>query len=154
MRYLGQGHEIAVSLPVEPYGEQHVGIFRKAFEDAYTRLYGRIIDGVDIEVLSWTLTISASAPETSLAPGIKHSDRPLPEPVSQQVLFDPAQERYLDAPVYYRDQMQPGDRISGPALITEDQTTTVVTSNYDAAVDVHGHIVLTGRDGAAQGEQP
>ena len=59
MRYVGQGHEIPVSLPVEPYRERHGTVFRAAFEAAYTQLYGRVIGGVDIEVLSWTLTITA-----------------------------------------------------------------------------------------------
>jgi N-methylhydantoinase A len=42
-----------------------------------------------------------------------------------------------------RDQLQAGDGFQGPALITEDQTTTVVSSNYLAAIDARGHIVMT-----------
>jgi len=156
MRYVGQGHEIAVSLPVESYSDQHGDIFHKAFEGAYTQLYGRTIDGVDIEVLSWTLTISAPVPETEgKGPDPFSCQRgdPTPSPVNQQALFDPAQERYVNADVYFREQLQPGDQVSGPALITEDQTTTVVTSNYDAMVDPRGHIVLSRRGLAASGKQ-
>jgi len=143
MRYAGQGHEIAVALPVETYGNQHGKIFRNAFEAVYTQLYGRIIDGVDIEVLSWTLTISA--PPTGL--------RELPEagsevhsatgPAGSQRLFDPARQQYVDAPVYLRERLQPGNRLTGPVLITESQTTTVVSSSYQAVIDARGHIVMT-----------
>jgi N-methylhydantoinase A len=143
MRYVGQGHEIPVSLPVEPYGEQHGAVFRRAFEAAYSQLYGRTIEGVDIEVLSWTLTISAPVREIDERPENTRVVRKLPEPVEWQTLFDPSSEERVNAPVYLREQLRAGDRLQGPVLITEDQTTTVVTSNYRVAIDEQGYIVMT-----------
>jgi N-methylhydantoinase A len=49
MRYVGQGHEIAVSLPVETYGEDAGALLQQAFADAYTKLYGRTMAGMPIE---------------------------------------------------------------------------------------------------------
>ncbi|MDH3612445.1 MAG: hydantoinase/oxoprolinase family protein [Gammaproteobacteria bacterium] len=144
MRYVGQGHEIAVNLPVEKYDAGHAAVFQQAFEAAYTQLYGRTIDGIDVEALSWTLTISAPAPAAPAAPPAVSASRS-PEPVGRQSCFDPAMAGRTDAHVFLRDQLAPGDRISGPALITEDQTTTVVTSSYDATIDARGYIVLTRR---------
>ncbi len=149
MRYVGQGHEIAVSLPVETYGDEHGEIFRNAFESAYRRLYGRTIEGVEIEVLSWTLTITAGGEKQS--PVKKGSEpltderaagAPLPQPLEHQTLFDPSMERRVSAKVYLREKLRPGDRLRGPVLITEDQTTTVVTSNYQASIDSRGYILL------------
>ena len=65
----------------------------------------------------------------------------------RQSFFEPFDARRVDIPVYFRESLAPGVRISGPALITEDQTTTVVTSSYDAEIDSRGYIVLT-RKGA------
>jgi N-methylhydantoinase A/oxoprolinase/acetone carboxylase beta subunit len=48
--------------------------------------------------------------------------------------------------VYQRTQLKAGHSISGPALITEDQTTTVVTSAFDAAIDARGYIILSRGD--------
>ncbi|MGA8551085.1 MAG: hydantoinase/oxoprolinase family protein, partial [Stellaceae bacterium] len=45
MRYRGQGHEIAVPLPTKPYAAADAATLRAAFEDAYRRLYSRIIPG-------------------------------------------------------------------------------------------------------------
>jgi N-methylhydantoinase A len=143
MRYVGQGHEISVKLPVETYGENHGAVFRKAFEAAYKQLYGRIIDGVDIEVLSWTLTTTAAAQEADEPPTKPRAERKLPEPFAWQTLFDPARDEAVNTPVYLREQLQAGDEFQGPVLITEDQTTTVVSSNYVAAIDARGHIVMT-----------
>ncbi len=155
MRYVGQGHEIAVSLPLGPYGEAHAAVFRQAFAAAYTQLYGRTIAGVDIEALSWTLTITTNPGSEPFFVAKKGSD-PIPPhpptPVRMQSFFDSSSAQRTDVPVYLRETLQPGERISGPALIAEDQTTTVVTAHYDAAIDARGYIVLTRRREAAAGE--
>jgi len=142
MRYVGQGHEIPVSLPVEPYRERHGTVFRAAFEAAYTQLYGRVIGGVDIEVLSWTLTITAPSKTPDPLPEAGPAGRPVAQPNGSQALFDPSMGRRVNAPVYLRGQLRPGDRLPGPVLITEEQTTTVVTSNYEACMDAMGNIVM------------
>jgi len=162
MRYLGQGHEISVPLPVEPYGENHRGIFRQLFEAAYRRLYGRIIEGVEIEALSWTLAIAAkkSGRAQKESAHLLHGEAVLAgretakrflnalSPVGRQGLLDPATGRPVDASVYLRDDLAPGMAVSGPALITEEQTTTVVPLAWRAQVDALGGIVLTRTESA------
>ncbi len=146
MRYVGQGHEIPVSLPVETYGDQHADVFQASFEAVYRQLYGRVIGGVDIEVLSWTLTISAPSEDLPEPSSVHVERRPQPAVSHTQALFDPTLEMQVTARVYLRDLLQPGDTLQGPALITENQTTTVVTSNYDVVIDPGGHIVMTRRE--------
>jgi len=144
MRYRGQGHEIPVALPVEEYGEAHRLRFREAFEAAYRQLYGRTIDGVEIEALSWTLTIAAprrSELRSRLENPLARSSTPAP--CATQPLLDPATGNANDTPVYLRSNLDVGARVPGPALITEDQTTTVVTAGWQAAIDAHGSIVLS-----------
>ena len=141
MRYVGQGHEIAVALPVEEYGADHASVFQQAFADAYTALYGRTIDGIDIEVLSWTLTISAPGESVDNRPHAPNQ-KTAPTAASFQSFFDATSACRIDVPVFLREQLVPGDHIRGPALITEDQTTTVVTSKFDASIDARGSIVL------------
>jgi len=164
MRYLGQGHEISVPLPVEPYGEEHRSVFRQLFEAAYRQLYGRTIDGVEIEALSWTLTIAADKSKTAQqgsAP-YSHDEAAIAErarvvraltpssPVDRQDLIDPATGRPVAASVYLRNDLAPGMAVSGPALITEEQTTTVVPPAWQARIDTQGGIELT-RTEAADG---
>jgi len=144
MRYVGQGHEILVPLPVEPYGPVHGETFRAAFEAAYRQLYGRVIEGVDVEVLSWTLTLAAPVqvpPERGTAPPRSLAG----QPATTQALFDPAGEARLEARVYLRADLSEGQTVDGPALITEDQTTTVVPKGWCAAVDSFGHLMLERR---------
>ena len=139
MRYIGQGHEILVPLPVEDYGPGHAAVFRGAFEAAYRRLYGRVIGGIGIEVLSWTLTLAAPARPAPPTLAAVESDAGELEP---QPLFDPAGETTVEARVVLRERLRPGESLAGPALITEAQTTTVVPPAWRATVDERGHLVL------------
>jgi N-methylhydantoinase A len=154
MRYVGQGHEISVPLPVERYGDQHRAEFQARFEAAYRQLYGRTIEGVEVEALSWTLTIAGRGrggePDAALTPGDQTGP---PRPVASQKVFDPRSGQSVETPVYLRADLSPGCRMRGPALITEDQTTTVVTSEYEVLVDNQESIVLTRRTPAEEGAE-
>ncbi|MGD2129892.1 MAG: hydantoinase/oxoprolinase family protein [Lysobacterales bacterium] len=146
MRYVGQGHEIAVALPVEAYGPRHADVFRRLFEEAYRQLYGQVIDGVEIEALSWTLSISEKIAEKGSGSIREIEPDPISarsRPAGQQALLDPATGQTMDAPVHLRALLTPGARIVGPALITEEQTTTVVAAGWQAEIDAAASIVLT-----------
>src|SRR5258708_28397523 len=58
MRYRGQGHEIAVPLPTRTYHDDDTTILRAVFEEAYRRLYSRIIPAVEVDILSWVLLLA------------------------------------------------------------------------------------------------
>ena len=141
MRYVGQGHEIIVPLPLRPLKLEDVSTLRQAFEAEYTRLYGRLIPGQEVEILSWTLTISAnSGGQGSSIVSQKEIDDIAT--IGNRDLFDADTNDFVDAPVYLREDLSPGAIVRGPALISEDQTTTVVTSNFTASVDSRGYLIL------------
>lgn len=140
MRYVGQGHEIAVDLPVAALTAEDASTLKTAFEHAYRKLYGHAIDGVDIEVLSWTLTVAAPAPETNAVQS--QTTTTSSEPVAKQKLLDPATSNPVEVEIYERSQLAEGQEVTGPALITEAQTTTVVSGLFNA-VSRNGNLVLT-----------
>ncbi len=60
-------------------------------------------------------------------------------------VFEPTLARWKTVPVVERGAMPPGARILGPALIVEDQTTVVVTADFEASINALGFIVLDKR---------
>jgi N-methylhydantoinase A len=59
MRYVGQGHEVSVPLPLRKLEPGDADTLQQAFDDTYTRYYGRTIPDMDVEVLTWALTLTA-----------------------------------------------------------------------------------------------
>jgi N-methylhydantoinase A len=144
MRYLGQGHEITVELPLRPLEPADAALLARSFAEAYTRLYGRTIPDLDIELLSWTVTVATKVPAPRLA-ATPESREKAPEPAQRSPVFDPNGAAHLDVPVYRRAALGPGMHLAGPALIVEDQTTTVVSAAFEASINALGYIVLQRR---------
>ena len=135
--------EISVTLPVRPFGGDERKILTELFEAAYRRLYARAIPGVDIEILSWVVAVAAPA-EGSLAtpvPVVSHE----PAPHGSRPVFDPNRGEFLTVPIYWRPDLKAGARMKGPAVIAEDETSTVLSPLFDAEVDGFGYIALTRR---------
>src|SRR5262249_58158658 len=78
MRSRGQGHEIAVALPVREFTPADRSSIRELFEAAYRRLYSRAIPGVDIEILSWVVAVSVSSEGQLGAPAAEQPSEPKP----------------------------------------------------------------------------
>jgi N-methylhydantoinase A len=144
MRYRGQGHEVMVPLPVARYGESDAARLTAAFEAAYRALYSRTIPGVDIEVVSWALSLRAPVELAEEAP--QRAEAYVPQPSGRRTLFDAGRGDTIDVPVYRRADLRPGAQIAGPALIVEDETSTVVSPAFDATVDGYGYIELRRRE--------
>jgi N-methylhydantoinase A len=145
MRYRGQGHEIAVELPVRLFTAEDASLIRTMFEKAYRTLYSRTIPHVEIEILSWVIALSAPA-EGHLA-DIAPEQPVEPKPRTRRPVFNPETAEFGDVPTYWRDDLGPGARIRGPAIIAERETSTVVGAAFDARIDRFGYIELTRREG-------
>ncbi len=144
MRYRGQGHEIAVQLPVRDFTSADRSTIRELFEAAYRRLYSRTIPGVEIEILSWVVAVSAPSEGELGAPLLERPTEPRPR--SRWPVFDPDVGEFQEVAAYWRGDLAPGARISGPAVIAEDETSTVVSPLYDARIDRFGYIELIRRE--------
>ncbi|MEZ5905503.1 MAG: hypothetical protein R3C69_10540 [Geminicoccaceae bacterium] len=138
MRYVGQGHEIAVELPSE--GEIAGDTLLEAFGSTYERQYDRRIPGVDVETISWGVTLAT--PVRAAAPPAGTAERHRAAPAGRRQVFAPALERMIEVAVHDRTALKPGATIEGPAIIVEAQTSTVVPEGFDAYVDGFGHIEL------------
>ncbi len=146
MRYRGQGHEIAVELPVRDFAAADRTSIAGLFEEAYRRLYSRPIPGVEIEILSWVVSVSAPAEgELAAATAVKAAK---PKPRAHRAVFDPDGGEFQDVPIYWRGDLAPGAHIAGPAVIAENDTSTVVSPLFDAHVDKFGYIELNRREGS------
>jgi N-methylhydantoinase A len=143
MRYDGQGHEIAVVLPNAAFSNRSGADLRCAFEDVYAGLYGRTIPDMAIEVLTWSLTLAG--PQPSIEPLKSLGTARSLEPPAHRDVFDASLGETAAYGMFERALLPTGTRIAGPALIVEDQTTTVVTSAFDAHVDSAENLVLARR---------
>ena len=140
MRYVGQGHEITIELPNRRLTDADLTGLRKTFEKDYAALFERSIPGAAIEVLSWSVLATT---EPRNPPRVAEVTRmPAGKAAGSRTFFDGRAGRVIEIPLYHRDQMMPGATIAGPAVIAEDETSTFVSTSFDAHIDGAGSIVM------------
>lgn len=147
MRYIGQGHELAVPLPAGPLGADAAAAIRAAYETEYRRQYDRVL-AVGIEILAWRVVVAIlppAAPPPSFA--ARHSAGPMA--IGAVELVDPATETCQTAPVYLRSALRPDDVIAGPAIVREANTSTIVPATFRTTVHASGALVLERTAGGA-----
>jgi N-methylhydantoinase A len=147
MRYIGQGHEIVVEVPVRELTEGDGAGLKAAFDLAYEALFGRVIPSMEVEILTWALSIATVQPPVERREEIAAGTAAVAS--GQRKLFDADVADFVTASVYQREDLVPGMTLSGPALIMEEQTTTVVTAHFAAMINAAGHIELRRQRGDA-----
>ncbi|MEP2530347.1 hydantoinase/oxoprolinase family protein [Shimia sp.] len=140
MRYAGQGWEIPVALPYKTFADADKSEIKDAFEEAYRVLFGRIIDGLAIEITNWSLVVASVLPEVDKAArfdrGVAANKR------CTRQFYDAALRKSVAAREVERQEMSAGKSVEGPAVIIEDETTTIVTSAYTAIGQGDGSLLL------------
>ncbi|WP_299950450.1 hydantoinase/oxoprolinase family protein [uncultured Ruegeria sp.] len=140
MRYHGQGHEISVVLPEGPLGNDAASELQKLFDAEYNIVFGRNIGNIASgEIVSLAVTVttepyddvmaSSSGGVDSIARGTRRA-------------FDSASETEMDFTIVPRDTLPSVGPVAGPAVITEKETSIVVSSVFEARVLEGGDIDL------------
>ncbi len=132
MRYTGQGWEIPISLTEDQAMQPDAATFQTRFEEDYTKLFGRPVAGMDIEITVWAVNATTPPEKVETVTQVEVPGQARDGSGLVRDLFDPAEASYVTATVQQRDQMQTGEQISGPAIITEDETTIIVPSSRQA----------------------
>ncbi|MEM7253029.1 MAG: hypothetical protein AAF493_16560 [Pseudomonadota bacterium] len=138
MRYRGQGHEITVPLPDGAYDAEHSVALRTLFDTHYEAIFGRTIPGLEVEVITWVLTLATVT--RAVMPVTEPAPKAPPTAIGTRLLFDPRAERSVDAAVYERTELMPGMSIDGPAVVVETETATVVPTSFSLRVTASGHL--------------
>ena len=141
MRYTGQGEELPVLLTKDQAMSPDPKTFKILFEKDYIDLFGRVVEGMDIEITVWSVN-STTLAET-VTPAKKLNEFTEAVSMLQRPVFDPILEQFVQASIFQRESLQPGCRVFGPAAIVEDETTIILPSSRQAVCQLDGCIDIT-----------
>ncbi len=139
-RYLGQGFELRADIPDGPLTQENKQRVIDAFFDVHKETYGhafrdQITEGVTLRVVA-----SADVDQLRL-PDLAHGGRQNPGEAlmyARDTVFDDGQT--LPTPRYDREKLLTADTITGPAIVTQHNSTTIVPPGFTATVLGHGDI--------------
>ena len=144
VRYVGQSFELTIDYPASRASRSSEGLARAisdSFYRAHLQRFGYADRGEPVEIVNLRLKLDLSVEKPNLPPAPPESSDPSrAQMASVGVVF---RDGELDTPLYQRDLLVTGNRISGPALVVQLDTTTVVPPGWRGEVDPYGNILLT-----------
>ena len=141
MRYKGQGWEIPVRLTDAPFDDMAAELLGAEFTKAYEEFFGRAIDDLAIEAVSWSVKV-ASVVDAPTPVELTFHEGPGAVQGATRPMYDPATAEDAEALVVDRSALDAGFTVDGPAVIVEEQTTTVLASHHRAVMQTDGTLLV------------
>jgi N-methylhydantoinase A len=141
MRYVGQEHPVTVELPMRVFARQDRAAIKRHFDDDHLQRYGTSAPDERAEIVSLRTTVTGlmrKPPQEKIKKG-KATPPKSAFTGKRAVSFD---GRFCSAPTYRRAELLAGNKISGPALIEEHASTTVLMPGDRMTVDAYGNLVI------------
>ncbi len=133
MRFQGQESTLPIDIRIDEKAKL-VDLFR----ERYTAVYGHWTENRGIEIESIRV-VASSTPEPPAKPSGKTKSY---KPESHHSIQSYFYNEWLDVPVYFREELNEGAWIEGPALILDRFSTTVINPNWNVSVDHTYSLIL------------
>ncbi|MDA0185832.1 MAG: hydantoinase/oxoprolinase family protein [Proteobacteria bacterium] len=139
MLYLGQTHTVAVA--VDPADGLTTEAIQTAFNTAYRTAYGRLLDGIPVRVMNYRVTVIGRRPAFDMAVFAPKDGKPADAcRIGTRTVW--AEGAFHQAGLYDRLSLAVGERIAGPAILEQPDTTIFVDPGLYAVVDSFGNLVI------------
>jgi N-methylhydantoinase A len=138
LRYVGQAFQVEVPLDPAWLRDATLDRLRHAFDVMHERLYAHADHAAEVELIDLRATITGDTPKPTLARPARGSGAAAP--VGHRPIHY-AGARH-EARVYQRRDLRAGERLVGPAIVEQDDTTTVIPAGFGGDVDDFGNLVI------------
>ncbi|KAL0578437.1 hypothetical protein V5O48_003536 [Marasmius crinis-equi] len=141
LRFRGQATSLPISFTMEDLKVDGCKVLHERFEALHRKLFTFSLD-LDVEIV----IVRAVAIEemTSIATAKLPTGTGSPDPgaIKQKTEIFFSGQTYSDVPIYERSLLRAGDKLSGPCVITEIDSNTLITPTHRAEIDEIGNILV------------
>ncbi len=142
MRYVGQSWKLRVEVPGGDLDEADRPRLREAFDRLHRESYGYAVPGEPIEIVNLgAIAVGSITRPTLWRPAKGGASSAHARTANRPVFFEEA-EGFVDCPIYDRGRLAQGNHLSGPAVIEEPDSTTLVHPGHGVEVGQHGILRL------------
>ena len=142
MRYPMQNYEINVPLPPGKVGPAWMKHAINAFHAAHQRLYSHCDLDSPVQIVNLRVSAIGRTDRIALRPIAKGSASPKQAQKGERQVHFQETGRYLATRIYERDLLASGNRVAGPAVIEQADSTIIVPPSWEARVDPHGRLIM------------
>ncbi|MCY7366308.1 MAG: hydantoinase/oxoprolinase family protein [Frankiaceae bacterium] len=146
LRYHGQGFEVPVVVSVDAFDGKGAGLdsLRNAFDAEHERLFSFLLDN-EQELVTVRATVTGPRPAVALT----LLEEGGPDAAAAQTGTTPVwiDGDHVDAALYDRSLLRAGNVVTGPAIVVEMDSTTLVLPGYAATVHASGSLLIRPLEG-------
>jgi N-methylhydantoinase A/oxoprolinase/acetone carboxylase beta subunit len=140
LRYSGQAHQVTVPLARDVLERRETSLVLESFASMYAELYSPVSPNFAIEALTWRLRAKGPGQQLSVDTGGVTAGG-AGEPTPRRAYF--GSDGYRDARVYQHAELAPRQRITGPAIVEQRESTAIVGVTDTAEVDDALNLVIS-----------
>ena len=140
LRYVGQEFTLSIPVDIEQFEKRDRAGIRKAYDDMHEHRYAHHAADEQVEMVNYRLIATGKRPTLKL-PSVA-SNKTTVKPGQRSVYFEDSSTA-ANCPVYKRDNLKPGDKFNGPALVQEYASTTVIFSDDNCVVAETGELIIS-----------
>ena len=139
-RYVGQSFELTIDYPSPSRRTDLQRAISNSFYQAHMQRFGYADRNEAVEIVNLRLKMELAVEKPLSAPEQPvRSEAGAAQMGETEVIF---RQGAIATTLYNRDLLQPGDCVSGPALLVQLDTTIVVPPGWGGVVDPYGNLVL------------
>jgi N-methylhydantoinase A len=138
MRYAGQAFDLSVRLPDTLRQAPRAEALTELFHQAHEKVYSFRDPSSSVEITAERLRVVGEIPPVTL-PRLPAETRTPSAATTRSLFLD---DRLVTATVYQRDDLQRGQILSGPAIVEQEDTTTIMLPGWSAVVDEIGNLLI------------
>ena len=148
VRYAHQGYQLTVDAPAR-IAESDLPQLRRQFDELHERTYGVSAPDEEAEIVTIRLVSTVNLPRMPLAPRSLAQGGVRAAPIGARRAWFAASRDFVDTPVYSRETLVPGTRLTGPLIVEQLDSTTVVEPGLAVEVDDIGNLVIETAQGSS-----
>lgn len=142
LRYAGQGYELTVPSSMPPYTKHDLTLMRSRFDTMHEQNSGHKAESEPVELVSLRLISLGLVPQAKLSPGKVTGRKVEAAKLGERKVYFGKEHGVLTTQVYNRDLFEPGHKLTGPAIVEQLDTTTVIHPEQEASVDEYRNIII------------
>ena len=142
LRYAGQGYELTVPSPSPPLKPEDLDLLRQRFDSQHEQAHGHKAETEPVELVSLRLVSLGLVPQARLSPAAASGRKVEAARTGERKIFFGQEHGLLDCQIYSRELLEPGHAVSGPAVIEQMDTTTVIHPEQEAFVDSYRNMMV------------
>lgn len=148
VRFKGQNYELSVPIELEDLQKENIGKVINKFHEIHEKAYGYSDKLATVEFVNYRLTACGELPKVDLNKETIINEEVVSSKTKRKVYFAEVEEpKYYDTDIFQRTELNAGDRIIGPAIVEQLDTTILILPDQTAFVDPYQNLIINASNG-------